>query len=85
MSLPKGFPKITVEQIFNLVDWNCDTDEEVEIRPYGESYTWFTIPACEMIMLSDDVLNRYVEALSGHDNKVCIWLSEECEGEDDET
>lgn len=85
MSFPKGFPKITVKQIFDLIDWNGDSEEEVEIRPQGERYTWFSIPACERFMLSDNVLNRYVEELSGSENKVCIWLSLVCEGEDDGT
>lgn len=37
MKLPKGYPRITVEQIFDLIDWNGESEEQVEIRAESEA------------------------------------------------
>lgn len=79
--LPKGFPRITVATIFDLIDWNGEGEEKIEIRPESENYTWFSIPSQERGLLSDSVLNRYVESLSANEDRVCIWLADKEETE----
>lgn len=76
MNLPKGFSRITVKQIFDLIDWDGESEEQVEIRPESEDETWFTIPTSQREMLSETILNTYVESLDANEDKVCIWLSD---------
>jgi len=73
--LPKGYPRITVATIFDLIDWNGESEEKVSIRD-GDDDTWFTLPVSQRDKLSKYVLDGYVESLSAEDNEICIWLAD---------
>lgn len=77
MNLPKGFSRITVKQIFDLIDWDGESEEQVEIRPESEENTWFVIPTNQRDKLSESVLHTCVEGLEAEDGRVVIWLSDE--------